>query len=676
MSRVLQANGQLQFATGKWLSTKNTGLGGKMHTMLAGRYKFLSNFYKCWARIEKPKKTILPICTLVSLLLLIGCGGGSSGSSAAVATPPPVDNSVDGDSSDPIDVDDTPILPFSSLDAHWEDIGVFSSASSCSECHKASTDNSNTLREPVSGNDISPEAGWRHSLMANSFSDPYFQAVMQNEVAEFPAIAGFIEDKCLNCHTPMSRTHAHQTGTSLSTDSCSLSDGCYRLQDSLDQMHAREGISCTACHQMQANDNDSGEYVISSTDRIIFGPQENPLAGPMLNNTQYQLEASSHISDSQFCGGCHDLSTPSIDVNTGELSEHKFPEQTPYKEWENSIFSQSGPNAKSCQDCHMPEIDNYQTALAVKRNGETNSQWPIRENYSQHTFVGANIQILSMLQEQREVLGIADVTTVDGFQRQIDLTREFISNNSADLAVDSMSYGNESLNIDVSIHNKSGHKFPSSYPSRRVWLNLIVRDSSGAILFQSGTPGSNGLLDTDSVQGGVSCTQVQKSTDYRVEDCYSAHQNVIESEQQVAVYEAVMADSNGHSNYMLLYGDHYLKDNRIPPVGYTELLDNPLFDKTTAIAGLARQDDDFNKAANGDQGTGRDVVHYQIPWAANWPMNPAEVEVEIILYYQSIRPAFAAALQGDHALITHFADSYRQHPPKPEVIANLSARLP
>ncbi len=639
---------------------------------LMGRHESFSIFYRYWSKIETPKKIIM-VAFMLMTLLLVSCGGGSSGSTAVAGdaiNPPPVD--VD----DPVVVDENPILPLSSYNPHWQDVGVFSSASRCSECHKASTDSSNTLREPVSGEDISPQTGWCHSLMANSFSDPYFQAVMQNEVAEFPAIAGFIEDKCLNCHTPMSRTHAHQTGTSLSTENCGLSDGCYRLEDSLDQMHAREGISCTACHQMQASDSDSGEYVISPTDRIIYGPQENPLVGPMLNNTQYQPVASSHISESQFCGGCHDLSTPSINVSTGEVSEHKFPEQTPYSEWENSIFSQPGPAAQSCQDCHMPEIDNYQTALAVKRNGEANPGWPIRENYSQHTFVGANTHILSILKEQRDVLGIADVTTVEGFQRQIDLTREFISNNSADLAVDSISYGNESLDIDVSIHNKSGHKFPSSYPSRRVWLNLIVRDSSGAVLFQSGTPDSNGFLDTDAAHGSTVCTEVQKSTNYAVEDCYSAHQDIIENEQQVAVYEAVMADSNGHSNYVLLYGDHYLKDNRIPPTGYTELPDNPLFDETTAIAGLARQDADFNKAANGDQGTGSDVVHYRIPWAANWPLNPAEIEVEVILYYQTIRPAFVMALQGDHELVTHFVDSYRQHPPQPEVIANLSVQLP
>ena len=606
--------------------------------------------------------TILTL--LIATLLLTACGGGSSSKSAVGASNPP---SAGGTAP----TNGGPTLPFSSYAPHWDDIGVFSSANSCGECHKASTDGSNILRAPVSGDDISPIKQWRHSMMANSFSDPYYQAVMQNEVAEFPHLAGFIEDKCLTCHTPMSRTHAHQTGTSLSSENCNLSDGCYRLDNTFNQMHAREGISCTACHQMQETDNDSGKYIISATDRIIYGPQPNPPANPMLNNTQYQLAVSPHISESQFCGGCHDLSTPSININTGSVSSHQFPEQKPYSEWQNSVYSQAGASAKSCQDCHMPEIENYQTALAVRPNGSANSQWPSRDNYSQHSFVGANTYMLSMLQQQREVLGIADSTTVAGFQKQIELSRAFLADGSAELSVSSINYGNNSFNIDVKIDNKSGHKLPTSYPSRRVGLNVIVRDSGGNVLYQSGTPDSNGRLSTDSLHSSDSCTAVQKAANYQLQDCYTPHQNIITNEQQVAVYEAVMADSNGHSNYVLLYGDHYIKDNRIPPIGYTELASNPLFDDATAIAGAAIQDDDFNKAGNGSQGTGSDIVHYQIPSAAHWPLDPADIEVQITLYYQTIRPAFVAALKRDNNLIKHFTDSYQQQPPLPEVIDSL-----
>ncbi len=101
------------------------------------------------------------------------------------------------------------------------------------------------------GEDISPFFDWKSSVMANAFTDPYFRATMKHETEAFPHLAGFIEDTCLTCHTPMARAHAHQTGVSLEKDaSCGHDKGCYRADQAMADPHAREGISCTACHQI------------------------------------------------------------------------------------------------------------------------------------------------------------------------------------------------------------------------------------------------------------------------------------------------------------------------------------------------------------------------------------------------------------------------------------------
>lgn len=638
---------------------------------------FKESPYEAYAKNNRLLSGAFYLLALIVILSLSACDNKSSSSSGkgkdpvdvVDPTPPPPDNGSDNGETT------GPILPFPSYQPQWADAGVFSSAASCGGCHKASTDGSNIMRDPATGEDISPITAWGHSMMANSYPDPYFQAVLQNELAEFPALADFIEDTCLTCHTPMARTHAHHINPSPSDGDCNVFGNCYRLDDSLHQMHAREGISCTACHQMKPTDNDSGQYIISATDRIIYGPYEQPRSGAMRSQTQYNVAFSAHMSESKFCGGCHDLKTPSVDVNTGEVvSNFLFPEQTPYSEWLNSIYSQNGTQAQSCQDCHMPEVDNYATALAVRGDGSANPQWPSRDNYSVHSFVGANTYILSMIQAQRTTLGITEAKTVAGFQRQIDLNREYLANDTAKLSVASISWDSH-LNIAIKIQNRSGHKLPTSYPSRRVWLNLIVSDNNGQILFQSGTPDSQGHLATDALHSRPHCTDVKKPADYKLQDCYTAHQNVITNEQQVAIYEAVMGDMNGHTNYMLLYGNHYIKDNRIPPIGYTELVDNKLFNPITAIAGAARNDADFNKADDGTQGTGSDIVHYQIPWEDHWPKDPANVQVEATFYYQTIRPAFVATLKRDNTMINHFTNSYQERPPQPEVIDKLSITL-
>ena len=48
---------------------------------------------------------------------------------------------------------------------------------------------------------------------------------------------------------------------------------------------------------------------------------------------------------------------------------------------------------------------------------------------------------------------------------------------------------------EISIENLGGHKLPTAYPSRRVWLHLTVRDSRGNALFESGALHPDGSIE-------------------------------------------------------------------------------------------------------------------------------------------------------------------------------------
>jgi hypothetical protein len=142
------------------------------------------------------------------------------------------------------------------------------------------------------------------------------------------------------------------------------------------------------------------------------------------------------------------------------------------------------------------------------------------------------------------------------------------------------------------------------------------------------------------------------------------HKNIITTSDEVAIYEAVMADTNNQVAYVLLHGDRYLKDNRIPPEGFT--LTSPNFSSDIAIVGDALTDADFNQGTSGE-GSGTDTLHYQLDWSAN----PSEtVSVEVILYYQSIKPAFVTGLHHDGDKIDRFKWMYNQHKPLPVSLAN------
>ena len=559
------------------------------------------------------------------------------------------------------------------FDPAWGSDGAFTDATRCDQCH-AAREAEDALRD-AAGNDISPPQDWRHGIMAHAFDDPYFQAVLEEESRyRFPELAGAIEDKCLSCHAPMGHLNAHSNGTGLDAD------GYYRYAQAVQDMDAREAIGCTLCHQIEATTTDAdgqpvvgddaqgGHFTIGSA-RIIYGPYGGPgdiavTRGPMQVNVDYAPQYGHQLTESGYCASCHTVTTPVIDIDTGLPAEpaREFLEQAPYQEWQNSIFALgSAEQRQECQDCHMPVPDpDYQTAIALRPPNQVE-----RSPYYRHTLTGGNTYVLELLQRFNDVLGIESSTSYAGFEEQIAATRGMLTEASAEIAIARVEQvGGETLEVDIAVTNRSGHKLPTSYPSRRVWVHLRVRDdSSGATVFESGAPAADGRIATDSDALAERCFAAEKPVDFSNDGCYEPHRDRIDSEQQVAIYETALADTRGHITRVLLYADTYLKDNRIPPRGFT----SEAVVGATGVVGVT-SDADFNRDADGE-GNGEDAVHYLVPLAgASGPFT-----VEARLLYQAIKPAFVKKLSANSGRVMRFKQMYQMLPPTVETLATATA---
>ena len=166
--------------------------------------------------------------------------------------------------------------------------------------------------------------------------------------------------------------------------------------------------------------------------------------------------------------------------------------------------------------------------------------------------------------------------------------------------------------IAVKLTNLAGHKFPSGYPARRAFVELVVENASGDTLFRSG-----GWDETYEVMGH--------------DADWEPHHDVIRNEEQAQIYEMVMADVNGNKTTVLERAKESLKDNRLAPLGFTTA--HPSYD-TTLVVGVPVSDVDFNRNESGSEGSGTDMVHYHV--ALNGYTGAITVRSRV--WYQSAPP--------------------------------------
>lgn len=349
---------------------------------------------------------------------------------------------------------------------------------SCTMCH--------------SGWDDAPHDAFRGTMMAMAMHDPMFQAALTIAEQDIPDIGEF----CLRCHTPPGWLE----GRCLPGDGSALVASDY------------EGITCDTCHRMTQAD---GGPLIGNARYTIVDTLERR-SGTVSGYATHSSAVDPYVASSELCGTCHEVLNPLF---------QDFPVERTYSEWKASAYNgpPGGADTKQCQDCHME---------AVTGSASNTPGLPSRTVHS-HRMVGANSLVPKVLARERPDLGITEalLATADAAAEHLRTAA------TVEIPPPPEPAPGEVFSFDVVVTNECGHKLPTGYPEgRRLWLEVVVTDATGAELLRSGA------IDPATMVLDASDPQLRK-------------------------YEARLG-SDGEYNYHMVKQNEILFDSRIPPRGF------------------------------------------------------------------------------------------------------------
>jgi len=318
-------------------------------------------------------------------------------------------------------------------------------------------------------------------------------------------------EHCQTCHTPV----GYITGYPLKT-----SDDRSKIAEI-----AKQGIQCDYCHSI------TGAYAVYNA-QYKFNPgngENDPgvKRGPFKDSVSdfHKVEFSEFHTKSELCGTCHDVKH----VKFGTWLE------TTYQEWQKGPYKAQGVQ---CQDCHMyqrPGFPGTGSKARPKNPGSAAAGGVKREHVFTHYFVGGNTTIPSL--EKNQVL--------------VKMAEDRLKN-AVDIKIDPKTEGNKII-VRI-LNNGAGHNVPTGLTNvRQVWLKVIVKDSSGKVIYTSGIPDKQGYIPENSI-----------------------------------VYNTILGDGKGHPVDNVAKAREILKDNRLKPMQeQVEKIDAGIFTgKVTVEASL------------------------------------------------------------------------------------------
>jgi hypothetical protein len=363
-----------------------------------------------------------------------------------------------------------------------------------------------------------------------------------------------------------------------------------------------------------------------------------------------------YIKSSRMCGHCHTINLPVVDSATPGM--HSI-EQATYLEWLNSSFQNEfgkpGPDAKSCQDCHMRgdfvstrekiNVSPIRTRIAIVQDDSypaSEHRAPLddirvrfrQSGFARHELLGMNGFLLQMFNEMNDILGVRKLDYMTGRSDALDrATQNLMRQAEEDTAnvATTMSIDGSTLTSNVTVSNLTGHRFPSGVGFRRLFIEFLVvedQDERERVVWSSGRTNGVGVI--------VDAEGRPLPTEFFKDNAYQRHHQLITSDDQVQIYEELTRDADGNLTTSFIRRDEEVKDNRLLPIGWTEKGPDPSlngeFLHATFPKGDAANDPDYRNHK------GNDTVTYKVELPAD--VDRRNVSVRATLYYQSIPPYY------------------------------------
>jgi Cytochrome P460 len=547
------------------------------------------------------------------------------------------------------------------------------------------------------GINVSPYGEWRWSPMGLAGRDPIFFAQFESEIAlldldklepkDRDTRKQQVTDTCFSCHGAMGKRQFYLDHHG---DQHFQEEFVFDTKDGANFKYgalARDGISCAICHHIVENKTPgleyflehsiNGEFELGKPDEMTGPFKDDVIATyPMDTSIGVKPKFNAYITSARLCGSCHTINLPVVDEPPiGPISPQTIHsvEQNTYLEWVNSQYQNEFPpvssNAKTCQDCHMPggytnaanniSVPQIQTRIASVED----DSYPAAEHsapldklrvryrdtgFGRHELVGINAFLLEMFNQFSWVMGVRTTDYMSGatndLPNAIDNMVQQAQSSTArvEVTTDGLSIAAPGaptvMTARVKVANLAGHRFPSGVGFRRAFIELVVKDASGKVVWGSGRTNELGVIVGSDGKTPLPTEFFER--DANGEQQYQKHydeQNPITFEQQVQIYEELNRDAQGDFTTSFLRRDKEVKDNRLLPIGWTEHGPCSIpehFLEATYPKGRAKDDPNYRN------GKGISVVKYQIPLPPGLDLKTATVTAT--LYYQSIPPYYLA----------------------------------
>ena len=443
----------------------------------------------------------------------------------------------------------------------------------------------------------------------------------------------------------------------------------------------RDGVTCMTCHLAGADVGNPADgftgNIPYALDGKLFAPDEiGPPGDVMQAAVGLKPVQGKQLQESRLCGTCHAINLPMVhsgDCTTnpetspyaGCVQGFKY-EQTTYFEFLNSAYNADSPSAepglvRECQTCHMQNLhatsDRDQLAFKVANIQDDsffrydNSlppeslKLPVRRDFQRHVFPGLNLFLNGFQQQFSLLLGQADlgwmnITPATSSLTQRDVLLEFAREKTARISVQNLQSTTDGLRAVVRVDNLTGHNLPSGVGFRRLFIEFSVLDAKGNVLWSSGRTDQLGqLLHADGTP---------LPSEHYPATVYEPHHQVIQSPDEVQIYEEVAADESGVITTGFLNRFDEKKDNRIPPRGFRwdSMYVQPPYD--VAPKGEALDDPQYKPSNPATPLGGDDEITYQVVLPSALRKQATAVRARLIS--QSIPPYFLSQLFAELAV--------------------------